>query len=477
MQQDKRRYLLDKRVVDLFQGKQTKPKLHTIFFTKIKLCKEIRYEQISGNYIKIKRSGVAYPKTITYQNITEKDFTQMKTRKEGHMIRKKRYRIQLEHSTGIVDFYTKELKGLSILELPLKSGTNHIDPHRDENLNPYIVADITDDPRYEERYLALFGNPSKHPYNIYAIFKDIEQGRRNDPSEIIFDEMKSIDAIRIILFHRYIEISRQIKKLSAKDDPFEPLTKIDRNLNRSILLLESYEEIFDEKRFQPVISHLRKLRKVIAPYFDMIMIQKKIQKCQKRIQNPALSKISKSAAQRASAEIHRIKRYFKSREYAIIKHQYELFLKEKSKTEKRYEAQLPLGYTLKVKFHNLYNRILQQADFLDGCDDRKSYETLHDTLKSFANFTACFDYHPALKQARQSVKKVEKILKHYEKQQKRSKYLQLLKMLDSDSAIHLKPDEKKILQQKMKDILKKEKSFAKKFYRKLQKLKKEPMHL
>lgn len=477
MQQENRRYLLDQNVKKLFQNMKSKPTAHTIFFTKIKLCKEIRFERTPGHYIKIKRTGVAYPKTITYKNITQKQFSKMQKKREGTIIYKKRYPVHLDRCHGALNLYNKDLKGLYILELPSNCYTKHFDPLQNNRFSTYIIGDITDDPRYDERYLALFGNPSKHPYNIYSIFKDIEHGRQNDPNDIIFDEMKSIDAIRIVLFYCHIEMSRQIAIISTAKDPADALKILNRNLMKSITLLESYEEIFDPVSYQKVVPHLQKLQTIIAPYFDMIMIKKEIEKLYQTMQNPYLLKVVQSAEEKASSEIHRIGRYFKSREHAIIKSQYQLYLKEKSKTEKEYEAQLPLGYTLKVKFHNLYNHILQQADFLDGCDDKKSYETLYTALQDFTLFCALFHKQPVVQKEEHTCKKVEKILKGFEKQQKRNKRLLLLKMLETDLGNHIRKREKKILDLKIKKLLKKEKNFAPLFYRKLQKVKKEPFHL
>ncbi len=458
MHKETRRYLLDKTIVNLIEDLHDDAQLHTLYFTKIKLCKEIRYLHTPRHYTRITRSGTQQTQTYTYRHIPAQHFHKMRKKQKGTTLVKKRYRLQIDECQLWIDAYENSLSGLYILGIPHICQPKQPLLTRHRLLERFIVCDISEDPRYEEKYLALFGNPSRHPYNIYTVFKDLEHHRINDLQNVIFGEMKNADAIRIVLYRHFIRMhgyTEQIRQ-TAQSDP-----KLVENFHHAVLqsinIIKSFENIFDDLKLQRVTLHLNRMQRLTQTFRDLLWIQQQIQHFQTQYENDYLKKLTSGLHERIDLEYHKIARYFGSREYAIIKSQYELFLKEKNRSYTSYEARLPLDYILKIKYRNLYTELIRLIDFLDGCNDEASYEKIRTVLEEFLAFARQFQNQKPVSKHKKRLRKATRTYRLFEKYEQRNRKLLVLKMLIE----HISHDAnytqiEKLLKKKYKKLIRKQ---------------------
>ncbi|RUM68989.1 MAG: hypothetical protein DSZ05_00170, partial [Sulfurospirillum sp.] len=214
MHKEYRRFLLRKEVVSILKDLQTKVYPSDIFFTKVKLCRETKYIHTHNSYHKVIQRGLEPAKSVIYKPVSKKKFKQKKKKRKGAPIRLDDYLLKLETCTVHIEAYHRHLKGLYILIVPDNCFTHETSKKlHDTYIGKYIESDVSNDPRYEQKYLTLFGNPSRNPYNIYTIFKDLEQKRIASATEVITKEMKSADAVRIYLYDKYILLLDTVKTL------------------------------------------------------------------------------------------------------------------------------------------------------------------------------------------------------------------------------------------------------------------------
>ncbi len=478
MDKEKRLFLLDRHISNLLVDLETKPLLHEIFFTKIKLCKEVRYEHTPRHYLRIVKSGAQYTQTVTYHKSSKKEFLKAKKHQKGELIRKKRHRVQLEGCTLTIDAYRKGLKGLFMLEIAQECDDKVTSLLHNKLFSRHIREDVTSDPRYEEKYLALFGNPSRFPYNIYTIFKEIEHRRLKRVEEVIFNEMKSADAVRIMLYQKEHAIATIAKQATQKRTlTQEEIESYTRETEEMLQLFDIFALLFDPLLLQRITSHLRTLKNIATTYHDLIFIRKSLDKLKKQIRPGYMQKLQENLEAKITAEEEKIIRYFASREFKIIMSQLVLFLKEKNRSYNSYEAQLPLGYTLKLEQKKLLGDLHELIDLLDGCNDETSYRRIENAVGKLHTFLRLFqplDIVTVKPEIQSGIRKVRKCLA---KHSRHNKMLLILKMFGSEAALRKEKKTHKMLLNKEMKISAKEKSFAHRLYRRLHQLGKKLYHL
>ncbi len=474
MHKEYRRYLLKKEVSGILEDLKTKFSTSDIFFTKIKLCKEIRYEHTDHTYQKIIQSGAQHAQSVTFKRIGKKKYHQKKRDKRGILLHLYIYLIKIDDCTMHLEAYDRKLKGLCLLTVP-DNCFSYTEAHTVQNsfIGKFIEADVSDDPRYEQKYLALFGNPTKHPYNIYAIFKDLEQKRLRDPHEIIFKEMKSADAVRIYLYERYLTLHEYAKEVqSAKPAHNEKtIEKFRDEVQRTVAIIKSYEEIFDEQQYRKILLHMMTLLSITKTHADLMLIASKITKLNKKLHSPYIDEMLQNIREKTAHEAHKISNYFGSREFQIISSQLQRFIREKNNSYTNYESQLPFGYSAKIKVSGKHGELLQTINFLDGCNDEKSYEKLQTAFEELIEFVNIFvqqidsdAYVPLLKKT----KEIHKLLAKHTQQ---DKYLLIVKMLLNHMNEKEHPKEMAYLHKKKKRLLRKKRKFDQNIFKYLEKFK------
>ena len=474
MHKEYKRFLLKREISSLLKDLESNKKICKIFFTKIKLCRAIRYEHCGENWIRVKESGTQHTQTITYKYISHKRYRSKKRAKIGKTLHVTKYLFKTDSCMVSIEAYERALKGLYILTVPVNC-SNLLQSllQNGSMFEKYIESEVTEDPRYEQKYLALFGNPVKHPYNIYTIFKDLENRRLHKPQKVIFKEMKSADAIRIFLFNQYLLFSRYANETQKSENEAKSVyIQVFRDeIKRTLAIMKSYEEIFDEDRYRRIYMHLNMLLDTTKTYHDLMLIYRKFTQLNRILQSPYITNLLENLKIKLAHEEHKIINYFSSREFSIILTQFHLFVKEKQRSYSNYESQLPFGYSAQIKVFNQHSELLQTINFLEGCNDRTSYEKLQTGFEELLDFITIFEsqinsilYKPLMKE----ISRLHKLLQKYER---RNKYLLIMKMLQShlDKQRYIK--EIKYIQKIEERLRYKQKKFDKIILRRLKHLK------
>ena len=470
MHREYKRFLLKREVASLLNDLETNEVACKIFFTKIKLCRAVKYEHCGGNRVRVKESGAQHTQTITYKYITEKRYRSKKRAKIGKTLHLTKYLFKTDTCMVSVEAYGRALKGLYILTIPVNCSDLLQSLLRSGSLfEKYIESEVTEDPRYEQKYLALFGNPVKHPYNIYTIFKDLENRRLVKPQKVIFKEMKSADAVRIFLYDQYLLFSRYADETQKSENEVKSvyIQAFREEIKRTLAIMKSYEEIFDEDRHRRIYMHLNMLLDTTKTYHDLMLIYRKFSQLNRILQSPYITHLLENLKIKLAHEEHKIANYFSSREFSIILTQFHLFVKEKQHSYSNYESQLPFGYSARIKVHNRHSELLQAINFLEGCNDQKSYEKLQTGFEELLDFISIFESQINSDACKPLMKEVARLYKLLRKYERRNKYLLIMKMLQShlDKKRHSK--EIKYIKKIEEKLKHKQKKFDKVIFRRL----------
>lgn len=423
------------------------------FYTVIKACKEVKFSKINSKYFKTIKNGAIG--AIEKNRVTIKKELYAKEKKNyiGKKILKKRYKITNNSEKYSIDIYEKELKSLHILEVEFNSKEKLSKFILPEIFKDYIDKDITDDKRYQKRNLALLGDPKYNQYNIYTIFKDIENGRTLNLDKIIFSEMQTSDALRVVLYRLFIKL-RLSKDTIIQSNAEDGLEEFKDVLKKSLVLLSEYNNIFDRKMVMNVISHLKVMNKSFKTYDDLHFIKNKLDDIHLLLDKNEVDNIYKTIQDKLSLEKHNIDRFFKTREFSIIFKQYELLLIENNKSFLSIQAQTSIKNSCEKTLLANYNKIIKTCEKHESCEDIESYKSLNKLLKVlktvFQEFTTVMD--------KNDYKSIQKTVKQISKEIKNLKALNKQKMIIDTyiENLEVEPFNYKQLQKKVKEKNKKE---------------------
>ncbi len=377
------------------------------FYTQVKICKEVRYRKIDHTFFKTVRTGSEVRKNIIDEEISHKSYQKAKEKKIGKMLKKSRYTLSGDFKHFTIDCYKKQLKGLSILEVSFKSLEKAERFVLPDIFQAYIQRDVSEDERYRDKNLALLGNPQKHPYNIYAIFKDIQKGRLENISTVIFPEMIVSDGVRIILYRLYHALERDREKLLIDND-IHALARFRRNLKELKIILEEYHHIFDKNMHKKVLSHLSMIEKSIAIDRDLSLIRANINLLERTFSEKELNTFIARLDKRIEEEKHKVKSFFKRREFTIIFRQVALLLKEQSNIHSAYYSHTTIEKVQKSSLNKRFNKLLFLSEKYEECHDANAYKKIRKALIKtrviLDNFSHLYD--------KNSYKKMQTLLTH-----------------------------------------------------------------
>ena len=374
-----KKYLLNNSVNSLLESKKLKKRTISQFYTQIKICKEIRYRKINKNFYKTIRIGSEVRKNEVAKNISKKRYLRAKEDKIGKVLKKERFTFKQDAGKFAIDRYHQHLKDLDILEVTFKT-TEEADAFRlPEDLKRYIKKDVSNDERYRNKNLALLGNPKKCPYNIYAIFKDIEQGRLNNLKEVLFPEMIVSDAVRIALYKIYHALKSDRTKLIEKNDIYA-LELFRINLKQAKILLTEYRHIFDNNMYKKVFLHLGIIEKNIAVDKDLSLIRANLKLLESAFNEKEVNFFISRIDKRIELEKHKVKNFFKTREFAIIFRQFDLLIKEHSNIHIAYHSDTTIARTVKESVNSRFKKLLFLTKKYDKCHDVSSYKNMRRAL-------------------------------------------------------------------------------------------------
>ncbi len=380
MHKIEKKYLLKDNIKTLVNDLQLESQKISEFYTVVKVCKEVKFSKIDSKYFKTIKNGILGSIDQNRFKIKKAQYLKEKKNSIGKKTSKQRYLISKNSQRYAIDIYQKNLNNLYILEITFKTKEGLNKFVLPEIFKDYIEKEVTSDKRYQNRNLALLGDPKKNPYNIYSIFKDIELARITDLSKTIFKEMKTSDSVRIVLYKLFIEL-RMEQDLIVQTKGVEGLKAFEKALKKSIILINEYKNIFDKKMVQNVKSHLKVMNSALKTYKDLQFIQKELDTISPLIESTEMDRIYNSIEYKLSSERHNISRFFTTREFAIIFKQYELLLKENNKSFLSIPAQTSIKNSLKHKIERHYKKAIKKCEKYDSCEDSESYEAINSALK------------------------------------------------------------------------------------------------
>jgi CYTH domain-containing protein len=379
MHKIEKKYLLKDSIKTLIDDLKLPTEDISEFYTVVKVCKEVKFSKINAKYFKTTKNGVIGSIEQNRVKIKKSLYNKEKKNAIGQHISKKRYLLLNNGEKYSLDKYQKNLKNLYLLEVEFKNQSNFNKFTVPEKFKNYVIKEVTNDKRYQKRNLALLGNPKKNPYNIYSIFKDIELARITNLNKTIFKEMKTSDAVRIVLYNLFVEL-RINQDLIVQTDAKRGIKAFESALKKSIILLNEYKSIFDKKIVRNVKLHLKIMNKALKPYKDLLFIQKELSTIHALIEPSEIDRIYKSIEYKLASEKHNISRFFKTREFAIIFKQYELLLKENNKSFLSVSAQISIGNSIKYNIYNHYKKTIMKCNKYERCNDDLSYKTINKSI-------------------------------------------------------------------------------------------------
>ncbi len=374
-----KKYLLKDSAISLLKKQKRKKETISQFYTQIEICKEVCFSQVDNEYHKIVRIGSRIEQKKSQKKISKSTYMRAKREKKGKVIHKKRFYLKNLSDSFMIDLYQKNLKPLLLLEVDLKEDNKAESFSLPSSLRPFIKRDVSDDDRYQNKNLALLGNPKKRPYNIYAIFKDIEVGRLENLSDVIFPEMVVSDAVRIVLYKLYHQLYMAKEELLKQND-IHVLSHFRDSLKETKIVMEEFRHIFDENFYKKVHFHLGVIEESIETDKDFTLIRANLNLLESAFSEKEVNRFIARLDKRLESEKHKVKHFFQTRKFSIIFKQFELLIKEQSNVYSDYHSHTSTNYVVKRSIYKHFKKFLSLANKYDKCCDLNSYKKLKKSL-------------------------------------------------------------------------------------------------
>lgn len=374
-----KKYLLNSTIDTLIDDLKLQSQEISIFFTNIKVCKETKYSHIPPYFYKTIKSGTLGSFDKRRKKTTKELYEKMQKKAIGYRVRKSRFLILDNKNEYYIDRYRGKLSDIYTLEIILNKKSDLNNFKIPDTFKHYIIKDITSNDYYLEKNLALLGEKSKNNYDIYSIFKDIELGRSRDLKKIIFDKMRTSDALRIVLLRLLTEL-KVSKDTIIETDAKKGLKEFDKALKKSKILLSLYGNIFDKNIIQKVISHLEIMKTALKTHKDLKFIQKELAQMDSLIDEKDMKSFQKNIKEKISQQKSKITLFFNTRKFSIIFRQYELMIKESSSEFLKDEARLTIENSLKREILKLNKKIDSLCGKYKDCEDLKNYKKIKKTF-------------------------------------------------------------------------------------------------
>ena len=374
-----KKYLLKDSVQNLIAGKSLKKKSIAQFYTKIELCKEIRYKRENNKTYKTIRTGSAIRKDISHKKIDHKNYLKAKKDKIGKVLKKNRYYIKNSDFNCTVDAYKKHLKGLYILEITFDTPDKASSYTLPEVLKPFIKKDVSENNRYRNKNLARLGNPYKTPYNIYTLFKEISHQETNNIHTLLFPEMSVSDAVRIILYKIYTDLKFDAQKLIVEND-IKALDRFRKDLKEAKIIMREYRCIFEKQMLKQVLSHLETIEKTIEIDKDLSVIRENLPLLESVFDEKEVNSFIAKIDKRIEHEKHKVTSFFKTREFSIIFSQFNLLILEPSNIQSSIYSDTSIGFYSQESLEKHFSKFIETTDRYSDCHDFSSYKKIRKSL-------------------------------------------------------------------------------------------------
>lgn len=227
------------------------------FYVEVSKTNEIRYRKKDEIYYLTTKSGVGLERDEFEVVVAKAEFRDAFNKKLSSLIKKERYSFTIDSLVYYVDIYKGSLSGLYILEIEFDSRDSANSFNFSEALSEFIVKEITQDERYKNKNLALFGNPA-YDFDLEKTLNLIDKSPNltlNFPSYI-----DAYHGMRLLLNQIYINIKKHKDSYIKTKNP-EDLHQLRVNLRKTRSLLKSASELYSDEILGEILNSLKKIAK------------------------------------------------------------------------------------------------------------------------------------------------------------------------------------------------------------------------
>jgi adenylate cyclase len=116
---------------------------------------ELRIRQKQGRFFQTIKAGEGLTRTEIEIELSQEQFRQLWPHTQGRRVSKTRYTLPVGNHTAELDRFDGDLAGLVLVEVEFPT----VDASRQFSPPPWFGADVTEDRRYKNRQLAVYGIP------------------------------------------------------------------------------------------------------------------------------------------------------------------------------------------------------------------------------------------------------------------------------------------------------------------------------
>ena len=298
----------------------TEQKEVTQIYVKITPLEEIRFREASGVFTITQKSGVGLAREENESETDAKSFKKALKSAVAAPIKKTRFLFRLDGTACNVDIFHGALEGLVTFEAEFSGEREAAEFSLPDFIAAHIASEVTQDERYKNKNLALFGLPQ----GKFDAQKSIEILQNSPGLELNLPSyIGAMDAMRTVFFQIFTMLRKYLSKYAISGDA-EALHQIRINLRKTRSLLKIFTPVFDRKTACYFLLNLKKLAELtnqkrdIDVFCEFLQSQKGFEALASELEN-----LSKTLAQSVQAELQ-------SDEANEILHDWEVFLREGS---------------------------------------------------------------------------------------------------------------------------------------------------
>ncbi len=223
-------------------------------------AKNMRFRKIGDRYWRTIKRGQGIIREEIEKPIAKSEFYAMMDQREGELIEKYRYTFRYKKHTYEMDEFEGHLKGLLYLENEFDSLEAAQEFTPPKKIQKFILDEVTDDPAFTNRSLALFGMPViSHPLS-QLIAQNEPENYLSASLRLNFHPFENIHAVLrvwITLLTKVIETNKEA--ILAKEEDTERL----HQLRVALRKIRSLLAFLAKKIELPEAKELEKLAKAI----------------------------------------------------------------------------------------------------------------------------------------------------------------------------------------------------------------------
>jgi CHAD domain-containing protein/CYTH domain-containing protein len=381
MQEIERKYLSSPTLRRLIEDHRLAPHKIEQFYTHSDAQKTVRYRKMDNSYYKTVKKGSGIVREEIEKEIPKKTYKKKRKKHLGNIIKKRRYIMEDNGLHYDLDIYAEDLAGLYTLEVefPDLSALEHYLPP--EEIVSYLLADVTEDARYKNGYLALHGIPSSH----FTQTLQPAMGSLNKEELEAFrvGNLACGDALRLVL-HTFALLILNHKERYLQDSNPEALHQFRVNLRRSRTFLKSFQYCFNQKTYDNIYQDFSDIAASTNRARDLDVIAAEL------ANNPKTTEALDTIAKEQKMQREKIKRMLLSDSFCQFFNDYLAALRSGDLIHSP-DASKPLKEDAATVLHRLHSRIIRKIEKEEKHFDPKHIHKIRIAFKKLRYLLEAFE--------------------------------------------------------------------------------------